>query len=141
MALSLPFVFVARRISGEALARLEAHADVEVWPGADAPPREVMLVGPVDVSAVTARVGESGLVADVSDGWVGLVLEGNDAPEVLARISELELPDRGWIQGEVARAAAKVLVEPGRIAVLVPAMLAAHVKERIRIDAAEVVGS
>lgn len=104
-------------------------------------PREVMLVGPVDVSAVTALVGESGLVADVSDGWVGLVLEGNDAPEVLARISELELPDRGWIQGEVARAAAKVLVEPGRIAVLVPAMLAAHVEERIRIDAAEVVGS
>jgi sarcosine oxidase gamma subunit len=104
-------------------------------------PREVMLVGPVDVSAVTALVGESGLVADVSDGWVGLVLEGNDAPEVLARISELELPDRGWIQGEVARAAAKVLVEPGRIAVLVPAMLAAHVEERIRIDAAEVVGT
>jgi len=60
---------------------------------------------------------------------------------VLARISELELPDRGWIQGEVARAAAKVLVEPGRIAVLVPAMLAAHVEERIRIDAAEVIGS
>ena len=104
-------------------------------------PREVMFVGPVDVSAVTALVGASGLVADVSDGWVGLVLDGDDAPEVLARISELELPDRGWIQGEVARAAAKVLVEPGRITVLVPAMLAAHVEERIRIDAAEVVGS
>lgn len=101
-------------------------------------PREVMLVGAVDVSALTALVGESGLVDDVSDAWVGLVLEGQDAPEAFARIGELELPERGWIQGEVAHAAAKVLVEPGRIAVLVPAMLAAHVEERVRVDAAEV---
>jgi len=104
-------------------------------------PREVLLVGPVDMAAVGAVVGGSGLVVDVSDGWVALVLEGVDAPEAFARISELELPERGWIQGEVARAAAKVLVEPGRIAVHVPAMLASHVEERIRIDAAEAVAT
>jgi hypothetical protein len=104
-------------------------------------PREVMLVGAVDVSALRALVGESALVVDVSDGWVGLVLDGSDAPEAFARISELELPERGWVQGEVARAAARVLVEPGRIAVLVSAMLAAHVEQRIRIDAAEVLAS
>jgi hypothetical protein len=104
-------------------------------------PREVMLVGPAASSDVSAVVGEAGLVVDVSDGWVGLVLEGVDAPAAFARISELELPDRGWVQGEVARAAAKVLVEPGHIAVLVPAMLAAHVEQRIRIDAAEVLAS
>jgi hypothetical protein len=104
-------------------------------------PREVLLVGPVDMSTVTAVIGEAGLVADVSDGWVCLVLEGVDAPEAFARISELELPERGWIQGEVARAAAKVLVEPGRVALLVPAMLAAHVEERIRLDAVEVVAT
>ena len=95
-------------------------------------------VGPVDVGALTAAIGEDGLVADVSDAWVGLVLEGADAPDAFARVSELELPERGWIQGEVARAASKVLVEPGRIEVLVPAMLAEHVEARIRADAAEV---
>jgi hypothetical protein len=104
-------------------------------------PREVLLVGPVDVSPLRGLVGESGLVEEVSDAWVGLVLEGDDAPEAFARISELEVPRLGWTQGEVARVAAKVLVEPGRIAVLVPAMLAAHVEERVRADAAEVLAS
>jgi hypothetical protein len=101
-------------------------------------PREVLLVGPVDVGALTAAIGEDGLVADVSDAWVGLVLEGADAPDAFARVSELELLERGWIQGEVARAASKVLAEPGRIEILVPAMLAEHVEARIRADAAEV---
>jgi len=101
-------------------------------------PREVLLVGPVDVGALSAAIGEDGLVADVSDAWVGLVLEGADAPDMFARVSELELLERGWIQGEVARAASKVLAEPGRIEVLVPAMLAEHVEARIRADAAEV---
>ena len=104
-------------------------------------PREVLLVGPVDVSPLRGLVGESGLVEEVSDAWVGLVLEGDDAPEAFARISELEVPQLGWTQGEVARVAAKVLVEPGRIAVLVPAMLAAHVEERVRAEAAEVLAS
>jgi hypothetical protein len=104
-------------------------------------PREVLLVGPADVRTLSAAIGAEGLVADVSDGWVGLVLEGADAPDAFARVSELELPERGWIQGEVARAASKVLVEPGRIEVLVPAMLAEHVEARIRADAAEVLSS
>ena len=47
-------------------------------------------------------------------------------------------PHEGWVQGEVARAAAKVIVERDRLTVLVPAMLGAHVEERIRADAAEV---
>ncbi len=38
----------------------------------------------------------------------------------------------------MARVAAKVLVEPGRLTVLVPGDLGAHVEERIRTDAAEV---
>ena len=104
-------------------------------------PREVLLVGPVEVVALSAAIGTDGLVADVSDGWVGLVLEGTDAPHAFARVSELELPEHGWIQGEVVRAASKVLVEPGRIEVLVPAMLAEHVEARIRADAAEVLSS
>ena len=123
------------------LAPAEACERLEPPPGAvtlRVAPREVLLVGPVDVGALSAAVGEGGLVADVSDGWVGLVLGGTDAPDAFARVSELELPERGWIQGEVAHAASKVLVEPGRIEVLVPAMLAEHVESRIRADAAEV---
>ena len=104
-------------------------------------PREVLLVGSADMEALSAITGEGGLVADVSDSWVRLVLDGADAFVAFARISELELPERGWIQGEVARAASKVLVEPGRIEMLVPATLAEHVEARIRADAAEVLAS
>ena len=118
--------------------RLEPPADAVALRVA---PREVLLVGPADVVALSTFVGVDGLVADVSDGWVGLVLEGADARDAFARVSELELPERGWIQGEVARAASKVLVGSGRIEVLVPAMLAEHVEARIRADAAEVLSA
>ena len=69
------------------------------------------------------------------------MLEGVDALDAFARLSELELPVDGWIQGEVVRAAAKVLVAGDRVAILVPAMLATHVEDRIRTDAAEVLDS
>lgn len=101
-------------------------------------PREVMLVGTDDADVFRADVPGAALVDDVSDAWDSLVLEGPDAPEAFARVSELRLPATGWIQGEVAAAAAKVLVEAGRITILVPANLAAHVEERLRSDAAEV---
>lgn len=104
-------------------------------------PREVMLVGPGDLSGVPSSTGPRAWVEDVSDAWVALTLEGADAPDVFARISELEPPKEGWIQGEVARAPAKVLIVEDRVTILVPAMLAAHVEERIRVDAAEVLGS
>lgn len=104
-------------------------------------PREVMFVGPGDLSDVPSSTGPRAWVEDVSDAWVALTLEGTDAPDVFARISELEPPKEGWIQGEVARAPAKVLIVEDRVTILVPAMLAAHVEERIRVDAAEVLGS
>ena len=100
-------------------------------------PREVLLVGD---AAPTADVGD-GIVEDVSDAWVSMVIEGIDAADVVARLSELALPADGWIQGEVARTPAKVHVAPDRITILVPAMLAGHVEERIRADAREVLTS
>ena len=98
-------------------------------------PREVLIVGasPSDLTTLP-----DALVEDVSDAWVSFELEGADAPEAFARLSELPLPSQGWTQGEVAHAAAKVLVEADRITMLVPSMLASHVEERIRADAAEV---
>lgn len=106
--------------------------------------REVLIVDAPDAPGAADAVPRAGLdeaqavVEDVSDGWVRLVLDGSDAGEAFARLSELRLPDSGWIQGEVSRAPAKVRVAPGRIELLVPAPLAAHVEQRIRADAAEV---
>ena len=102
-------------------------------------PGEVMLIG---ADATAATTGEStALIADVSDAWVAFVVDGEDAADVFARLSELALPSEGWIQGEIAHAACKVFIEPGRITIYVPAMLATHLEERIRTDAGEVLTS
>lgn len=103
-------------------------------------PREMLLVGSADAGADVLRGAldePSAIVDDVTDGWAMFQLTGDDAREAFARVCELELPDGGWVQGEVARAGAKVIVEPGGLTILVPAMLGAHVEERIRADAAE----
>jgi hypothetical protein len=101
-------------------------------------PREVMLVGSTEPDVVRRDIDEpEAVVEDVSDAWTAFLLDGDDARETFARLSELSLPGTGWAQGEVARAAAKVIVEPGRLTILVPAMLGVHVEERIRADAAE----
>ena len=100
-------------------------------------PREAFLVGEIDVSDV--RVDEPGaIVEEVTDGWAAFELTGNDVADAFSRLSELELPEEGFAQGEVARIGAKLLVEPGRLTILVPAMLGAFIEERIRTDCAEV---
>lgn len=124
--------------SSEACDAIEAPDGVTLLRVA---PREVILVGPGDLSGVPASAGPRAWVEDVSDAWVALVLDGADAPAAFARVCELELPTEGWIQGEVARAPAKVLIVGDQVTIFVPAMLAAHAEERIRIDAAEVLGS
>jgi hypothetical protein len=121
---------VAVLASSEVFDRLEASGSGTLLRVA---PREVLIVGGADPTVEGATLAE-----DVSDAWCSLVLEGPDAPDAFARLSELELSAEGWVQGDVAHAAAKVIVEPDRITILVPAMLAAHVEERIRADAAEV---
>jgi hypothetical protein len=100
-------------------------------------PREVLLVGAV--AAADVRVDDPGaIVEDVTDGWAAFQLAGDDAADAFSRLSELELPEEGFAQGEVARIGAKLLVEPGRLTILVPAMLGAFIEERIRTDCAEV---
>ena len=123
------------------LASIDTCDRVDVPEGATAmriAPRELWLVGLADADTVRTGVDEPGaIVEDVSDAWTAFELEGDDVRDVVARLSDLQLPDTGWIQGEVTRAAAKLIVRPGAITVLVPAMLGAHVEQRIRIDAAE----
>lgn len=100
-------------------------------------PRELLLIG--DLEARDVHLDEPGaIVEDVTDGWAAFELAGDDAAEAFARLSELELPPDGFVQGEVARIGAKILVAPGRLTILVPAMLGAFLEERIRTDGAEV---
>ncbi|MET0801331.1 MAG: hypothetical protein ABWZ53_09205 [Actinomycetota bacterium] len=134
LRVELPSV-VALLAPSEVCERIEAPGGATLF---RVGPREVMVVGRADVSGIRAAVGEGPLIDDVSDGWAAFVIEGADAHEAFARLSELEPPARGWMQGTVAGAAARVLVEPRRITILVPAMLAAHVEDRIRVDGAEV---
>jgi len=102
-------------------------------------PDEAMLLGdvPEDLEATVLALDPDALVLDVTDGWGLLELRGSDAREAFARISELELPERGFVQGEVARVGVRVLVEDDRLRLLVPAMWTEHVRERILADAAE----
>jgi sarcosine oxidase gamma subunit len=103
-------------------------------------PGEVALVGDVSEAAVRAavvRLDPDAVVLDVSDGWVVHSLDGPGSREAFARLSELELPAAGSLVGGVARVGVRILVDADRIDLLVPSMVAAHVRERIEVDAAE----
>ena len=127
---------IAVLASAEALDRIDAGRAT----GLRTAPREALFVGVADLGTLAAAVEEpTALVEDVTDGWISFVIAGDDAREVLARLSELEPPaPGGWVQGEVAHVPAKVIAGDGELRVLVPAHLAPHVDERIRTDAAEV---
>jgi sarcosine oxidase gamma subunit len=100
-------------------------------------PTEVMIVGDASVEVLERAVrgdDPDAVVLDASEGWALVPLEGPGAREAFARLSELELPAAGFVQGEVARIGARVLVRQGGIDLLVPAMLESHVRERVRTD-------
>jgi len=101
-------------------------------------PREALVIRDHGLDAADLKMKERGaIVEDVSDGWSGFELAGDDAAEAFARVSELELPEDGFVQGDVARIGAKVVAAADRITILVPAMLGAFIDERIRTDCAE----
>jgi hypothetical protein len=70
------------------------------------------------------------IVLETTDGWATTAIEGNDARAVFSFLSRLTLPERGFVQGEVAHVPAKV-VAADRILVIVPAALEEHVHARI----------
>ena len=71
------------------------------------------------------------LVLDVSDGWRGLTIHGDDAGRLFARLSRLPLPEHGFVQGEVCHVPAKVLVDDDGIRILVAAALGDHLRSRV----------
>jgi hypothetical protein len=76
------------------------------------------------------------VVLDVSDGWAAFALTGEDADRAFSYLSALEAPvGDAFVQGDVARVAAKVVREPDGLLVLVPAYWAEHVRMRAVEDA------
>jgi hypothetical protein len=97
-------------------------------------PDEVMVRGPVaeDLGTAIHTVDPDALIRDATEGWAEVALAGGDARDVFSALSELRLPDRrGYVQGEVARVAARVFVEDESILVLVPAYWEAHLRHRL----------
>ena len=83
-----------------------------------------------------AALDEDGLVLEVSDGWAAWSLAGDDAHRAFSFLSHLDPPSDGaFVQGDVARVAAKVLDEPNGLTILVPAYWREHVRERAIVDA------
>jgi hypothetical protein len=74
------------------------------------------------------------VVADVTDGWTAWQLDDEDVRSAFARLSALPLPPDGWVQGDVAHVAAKVIAEPQRILVIVPSYWSDHLRDRILAD-------
>ena len=99
-------------------------------------PDEAMLVGNEATEAVAgaaAALDADALVADVTDGWAIWRIEGREAAAALERLSQVPV-ERGFAQGRVAGAPAKVVVESDAVVLLVPAMSGEAVRERIAAD-------
>lgn len=100
-------------------------------------PAEVMLLGDVSIEVLERAVraeDPDAVLLDVSDGWALVPLEGPNAREAFARLSELALPAEGFVQGAVAGVGARVLILRDAIDLLVPAMFEAHVRTRVEAD-------
>jgi len=95
---------------------------------------EVIVRGPIaeDIRRAIRTVDPDTLIREATGGWSEAVLVGGDARDVFARLSELRLPDGpGYVQGDVARVAARVFVGEDGIHVLVPAYWEAHLLRRV----------
>ena len=102
-------------------------------------PDEALLIAPPDAGERLVKIAmeratsadPDALVVDVTDGWAVWTLEGEDVRAAFSRLSALRLPDRGFSQGDVVRVAVKMVVDDPRLHLLVPAMWADHLHDRI----------
>jgi hypothetical protein len=94
---------------------------------------EVVVRGPVadDLRLAIEHVDPQALIRRSDEGWVELVLDGGEARDVVARLSELELPEEGYVQGDVARVGARLFADRHRLVLLVPAPFETHLRRRI----------
>lgn len=95
---------------------------------------EVMVRGPIaeDLRAAIHTVDPDALIRESTEGWAEVVIDDGDARDVFARVSELRLPDgAGYVQGDVARVAARVYVEDDGIRILVPVYWESYLRRRL----------
>jgi hypothetical protein len=95
---------------------------------------EVVVRGRIaeDLRAAIRTVDPHAVIRESTEGWAEVVLEGDDARDVFARLSALRLPDgRGYVQGDVARVPARVFVEEVDLRVLVPASWEAYLRRQV----------
>jgi hypothetical protein len=90
---------------------------------------EVFVRGPIaeDLRAAVTTVDPHAVIRYATEGWTEIVLEGGDARADFARLSDLSLPDgSGYVQGDVARVAARVFVEEDALHLFVRASWGAY---------------
>ena len=77
---------------------------------------------PDDLHAAVHTIDADAVIRECSEGWSEIVLSGRDARPTFARVSDLTLPDGvGYVQGDVARVAARLFVEEDTLRVFVRA--------------------
>jgi hypothetical protein len=84
-----------------------------------------------------AALDDDALVLDVSDGWAGARLLGDDPARAFSYVSQLDAPTAdgdGFVQGHVAHVSAKVVADDEGLTILVPAYWGEHLRERLRHD-------
>ena len=95
---------------------------------------EVFVRGAIaeDLGAAVRSVDPDAVIRESTEGWEGFVLEGGVARAVFARLSDLRLPDGGgYVQGDVARVAARVFVEDGALHLFVRAQWGAYLRRQV----------
>ena len=90
-----------------------------------------MVLGEPGAAPTVSIDDPAAVVLDVTDGWTVLTLSGDRVRDAFAQLSALRLPDDGFVQGDVARVPARVLVEPDGLRILVPAMWGDQLRSRI----------
>jgi sarcosine oxidase gamma subunit len=111
-------------------------------------PDEAMVTGvaggaDVLVGTVTKAVEDDpgAVVLDDSDGWAAWAIAGPDARRAFSRVSPLELPAAGSIQGDVLRLPARVAASANEVVVFVPAAYGAWVERKLRERCPELTGA
>lgn len=101
-------------------------------------PDELLLVGhpgsaPAfeQAAAPLVELDDDAVVMDVTDGWTVWSLAGSQAREAFERLSMLELPTAGVVQGDVARLPVKVVADGDRLHLFVPSSWGAYLHDRI----------
>jgi hypothetical protein len=123
--------------------------DALVVPGRATPCRiaddEVFFVCDPDLAGEVTRelqtrltvVDADAIVLDTTDGWTAVRIGGDDRVRAFASRSRLRVPDRGFVQGDVAHVPAKVVADEGGILVLAPSVFEHHLRSRLARAAEE----